>query len=122
MAANGKDSSGKSDSRDEAGLTPAQRAWATHIQQAEAEGLSFRAYCGREGLNVGGLYAARKVLRGTKAEVATSPPRLAAVRLSQPGPTSTAQVRLPNGIEVTVSLEGLDDVTHLVLGLSQLGR
>ena len=67
MASTGNSHEGVAESgRDELGLTPAQRAWREHIWRCEEEGLTYKAYCQREGLKVGGLYAARKVLRGCR--------------------------------------------------------
>lgn len=122
MAVNDKGAPGKVSGRDESGLTPAQRAWAAHIQRAEAEGLTFRAYCGREGLSVSGLYSARKVLRDARPKPAASPPRSAAVRLAQGERAGTAHVLLPNGVQLAVPVDDIDDAVRLAAGLSQLGR
>ena len=118
---------GMAGGRDESGLTPAQRSWREHIQRCEDEGLTYKAYCQREGLKVGGLYAARKVLRGNlRAEPSpspsTSPPRLSAVRLAHAEVAGTVEVLLANGVQLRVSLSSVEDVTRLVQSLGRLER
>ena len=122
MADRGKRAEAGRGVRDESGLTPAQQTWAAHIRQAEAEGLSFKAYCGREGLSVGGLYAARKALRANDLGVAEPPPRFAAVRVAQGSEPRAAYVLLPNGVQLSVSVSGVDELVHLAQGLGQLAR
>ena len=113
--------------RDETGLTPAQRAWLGHIRRCEEEGLTYKAYCQREGLKVGGLYAARKVLRGfgcapAQPAPSTSPPRFAAVRLAHAPVVGTLEVMVANGVQMRVSLSSVEDIARLVQDLSRLGR
>ena len=122
MSGNEKGSAREVNGRDESGLTPAQRTWLSHIGQCEAEGLSYKAYCQREGLKVGGLYAARKVLRAANVSAAPSPARFAAVRLAQPDGTGLAQVSLPNGVQVSVTVDTIEALVELVRGLDQLRR
>ncbi len=127
MADSGNGTSSARNGRDESGLTPAQRTWLEHMRQCEDEGLTYKAYCQREGLKVGGLYAARKVLRGMElveaaSESSTSPPRFAAVRLSHGEEAGTVEVLLPNGVRMRVSFTRVDDLTRMVQDLSRLGR
>lgn len=126
MAGKDEGSEAANGTRDEAGLTPAQRTWLAHIRRCEDEGLTYKAYCQREGLKVGGLYAARKVLRGHdrsggEPEAATSPPRFAAVRLSQAPAANTVEVMLASGTALRVSLSSVDEVVELVQRLGQMG-
>ena len=90
----------------------------------DESGLSYKTYCQREGLKVGALYAARKVLRrcGSRREPSTSPPRFAAVRLAQPTPVGSAHVILPNGVQMAVSVSDIDDLARLVQALARLPR
>ena len=125
MSVNGDEKTGNGGGRDEMGLTPAQRTWLEHMRQCEAEGLTYKAYCQREGLSVGGLYAVRKKLRDVDAVDASpaspaSPPRFAAVRLAHPEGIGTADVLLPNGVQMRVTLHDVDGLVRLVQGLSQL--
>ncbi len=124
MTVTGDEEPTRSSGRDEAGLTPAQRTWLEHMNQCEEEGLTYKAYCRREGVKVGGLYAARKVLRaGVSAETpSASPPRFAAVRLAHEPSGRTAQLVLPNGVQLHVTLQGVDDVVQLVQSLLHLPR
>ncbi len=127
MTVKGNEESTATSSRDEAGLTPAQRTWLEHMKQSEAEGLTYKAYCSREGLKVGALYAARKVLRerastDTQTTSLSSPPRFAAVRLAHGDAPGTVQVVLPNGVQIHVALNAIDDVVQLVQSLIQLSR
>lgn len=127
MAVKEEDAAGTGDGRDETGLTPAQREWLGHIRRCDEEGLTYKAYCRREGLRVGGLYAARKVLRGFDHGTAhpvpsTSPPRFAAVRLAHGPVTGTLEVMLANGVQLRVSLSSVEDITRWVQALSRLGR
>jgi hypothetical protein len=113
--------------RDDSGLTPAQRAWRDHIRRCEEEGLTYKAYCQREGLKVGGLYAARKVLRGADSGGAvptppTSPPRFAAVRLAHADAPGTVEVLLTNGVQLRVSLASVEAIGRLVQELGRLER
>ena len=131
--------------RDEAGLTPAQRTWLEHIRQCDEEGLTYKAYCEREGLEVGGLYSARRKLlkRGRMASAAGAsprppragaspwppragaspwPPRFAAVRLAQPDVAGTVEVMLPNGVQMRATLHDADGLVRLVQGLGQLPK
>jgi hypothetical protein len=127
MASNGTEVAKSEGSRDGTGLTPAQRSWLEHIRQCEAEGLTYKAYCQREGLKVGGLYAARKVLRGHDDAQASwaasgSPPRFAAVRLSHPDEGGTVEVLLPNGVQMRVTVHCVDAVVRLIQGVSHLTK
>lgn len=122
-----EDVAGAGGGRDEAGLTPAQREWLGHIRRCEEEGLTYKAYCQREGLQVGGLYAARKVLRGfgcapAQPAPSISPPRFAAVRLAHAPVAGTLEVMLANGVQMRVSLSSIEDIARLVQDLSRLGR
>ena len=107
---------------DGAGLTPAQRRWLSHIRRCQAEGLTYKAYCEREGLEVGGLYAARRRMRRRQSPLVavTSPPRFAAVRLAQPAPVGSAHVMLPNGVQLAVSISDIDDLVRLAQSLGRL--
>ena len=104
--------------RDENGLTPAQRTWLDHIRQCETEGMTFAAYCSREGLPVSGLYAARKTLRekGTVARDGKrrrgSPPRFAAVRLAHRDDVGTVEVLCPDGVQMRITLHDVDRVVR----------
>lgn len=126
MDAVSEEKNGTESYRDEAGLTPAQRTWLEHIRQSEAEGLSFKQYCSREGLAVQSLYTARKALRNKgmlsapDASPAASPPRFAAVRLAQPSSPVTADALLPNGVQLRVSCETGEQLTALVNTLAKL--
>lgn len=127
MVDNGSGASGEQSGRDESGLTPAQRTWFEHMRQCEHEGLTYKAYCQREGLKVGGLYAARKVLRDMESveatpESSTSPPRFAAVRLAHADEVGTVEVLLPNGVRMRVSFASVDDLMRMVQDLGRLGR
>jgi hypothetical protein len=119
------ETNGKDEGRDESGLTPAQRTWLEHIRVCEAEGLTFKAYCQREGLPVGGLYSARRKLRGCAgiaAQPATSPPRFAAVRLAHRESDTSVDVLLPNGVQFRATLPDGDALARLVEGLGRLAR
>ena len=122
MGHGGADAEGLESSRDELGLTPAQRSWLTHIEQCEAEGLTYKAYCQREGLNVGGLYSARKKLRSaaeSETVPAPSPPRVAAVRVAHVVAGHGAEVLLPNGVQIRVTLPDVDGLVEFVRGLAK---
>ena len=125
MSGNGNEKTANGGGRDEMGLTPAQRTWLEHMRQCETEGLTYKAYCQREGLSVGGLYAVRKKLRGVDSVDApsassASPPRFAAVRVAHPDDVGTADVLLPNGVQMRVTLHDVDGLVRLVQGLSRL--
>lgn len=45
------------------GLSPARRRWWNHLQRAEQESLSIRAYAAREGLSAQSLYGFRQWLK-----------------------------------------------------------
>ena len=111
--------------RDEQGLTRTQRRWLEHIGKCDEEGLSYQAYCVREGLGVKGLYAARKKLAAkgllpSKRVVASSPPRFAAVRLSQPAASVSFEALLPNGVQVRLSCADTATAVPFIGALSRL--
>ncbi len=127
MADSGIEKSVSEGGRDEWGLALAQRTWLEHIQQCEAEGLTYKAYCKREGLKVGGLYAARKKLRdveltGSAPASSEPPPRFAAVRLAHRDEIGTVEVLCPNGVQMRITLHDVDGVVRLVRGLGQLSK
>jgi hypothetical protein len=126
MVINGSSDAATNSYRDEDGLTPTQRTWLEHIERCEAESVSFKSYCAREGLSSASLYDARKTLRrkgvlsSTALKAAAAPPRFAAVRLSQPSAGVATEVLLPNGVQLRVSCTSVADVDALIGSLSKL--
>ncbi len=83
-------------------LTEKQRYWLEHIETAEREGLSPRAYAERHGIRVAQLYYWRSTLRkrgvlGSKDE----PAEVFAVRVHDT--RGEVRVHLPNGVVVACS-------------------
>ena len=130
MRHSGFDDSSNGRDHDGIGLTPKQRDWLKHIRQCDEEGLTLQAYCTREGLGVKGMYAARKILivkgrlpvkRAVPApSAAATPPRFAAVRLSQPNAAVTIEALLPNQVQVRVSCHNASAATSLIESLARL--
>jgi len=101
-------------------LTEKQRYWLEHIETAEREGVSPRAYAERHGLRASQLYywrsrlRKRGVLAGAEAPVELVPVR---VRDTQ----AEVRVHLPNGV-VVASSQPLSEAAWLSVlrGASQL--
>ena len=101
-------------------LTEKQRYWLEHIETAEREGLSPRAYAERHGLRTSQLYYWRSTLRkrGVLA-TAEEPVELVPVRLRDT--RAEVRVHLPNGVVVASSQPLSESAWLSVLrGASQL--
>ncbi len=83
-------------------LTDKQRYWLEHIQTAEREGLSPRAYAERHGLRTSQLYYWRSTLRKRGVfESKDEPAEFVPVRVRES--RTEVRVHLPNGVVVTSS-------------------
>ena len=101
-------------------LTDKQRYWLTHLQTAEREGLSPRAYAQRHGLRPSQLYYWRSTLRkrGVLA-TAARPAEFVPVRVRDT--RAEVRVHLPNGVVVASSQPLSESAWLSVLrGASQL--
>ncbi len=83
-------------------LTEKQRYWLEHIEMAEREGLSTRAYAERHGIRVAQLYYWRSTLR-KRGVLATKdePAEFVPVRVGES--RTEVRVHLPNGVVVACS-------------------
>ena len=98
-------------------LSPAQQRWWNHLQRAEKESLSIRAYAAREGLSAQSLYGFKKQLKRRRGGDASMPalPTFATVQVTR----SSVSCELAFTAGVTLRLEQLPDPGWLiaVLGL-----
>ena len=99
-------------------LTEKQRYWLEHIETAEREGLSPRAYAERHGLRASQLYYWRSRLRKLGV-LAQAPVELVPVRVRDT--QAEVRVHLPNGV-VVASSQPLSEAAWLSVlrGASQL--
>ena len=101
-------------------LTEKQRYWLEHIETAEREGLSPRAYAERHGLRTSQLYYWRSTLRKRGVlERKDEPAEFVPVRVREA--RAEVRVHLPNGVVVACSQPLSESAWLSVLrGASQL--
>lgn len=99
-------------------LSPAQQRWWNHLQRAEKESLSIRAYAAREGLSAQSLYGFKKQLKRRRGGGASVPglPTFATVQVTR----SSGQCELAFGGGVTLRLEQLPDPAWLIAVLGRM--
>ena len=99
-------------------LSPTQQRWWNHLQRAERESLSIRAYAAREGLSEQSLYGFRKQLkrRGSGGPCKSALPTFATVQVTR----SNAECELAFAGGVTLRLEQLADPVWLIAVLGAL--
>lgn len=100
-------------------LSPVQQRWWNHLQRAEKESLSIRAYAAREGLSEQSLYAFRKRLKQRRGSGGASLPALptfATVQVTR----SNAEYELAFVGGVTLRLEQLPDPAWLIAVLGRI--
>ncbi len=99
-------------------LSPSQQRWWNHLQRAEKESLSIRAYAAREGLSAQSLYGFRKRLKRRGSDDAC-----------RPGLTTFATVQVMRSMAgcelafvggVTLRLEQLPDPAWLIAVLGRM--
>lgn len=92
----------------EAELKPREQAYFEHVRRAKEQGLTLKAYCQREGLNVRSLYSVRRELVDKGLVPRTLAPKtpkqrpgkFVAVRVAAPGANDAqlvCRVRHPSG-------------------------
>ena len=99
-------------------LSPAQQRWWNHLQRAEKESLSIRAYAAREGLSEQSLYGFRKRLKRRGSGGVSLPvlPTFATVQVVR----SNAECELAFVGGVTLRLEQLPDPAWLIAVLGRI--